>query len=470
MSRMTLARRLARYACELEAEEIPEQVLTCVRQRFLDSLACALGAYGAAPVRAAIALAAQTPQPAASVFGTGLRTTAELAAFANGTMVRFLDYNDGYMGLEPGHPSDNIPACLALAEAEGASGRELIAAILVAYEIQMRLQDAACLNQRGWDHVNYINVAMAAAASRLLKLDEARTEQAINIALCAHLSMRQVRSGALSDWKGCAAANAARNAIFAANLARHGMTGPSPVFEGEMGLFRQVTGEFELDVDSFGSAANGRFAILNSLTKTFPTNGELHTAVWAGIDIRRRISDLGSVEAIHIETSEFNRRVLADSEEKWRPQTRETADHSLPYNVARALLDGDITLASYAPEQIADPRAVVLMRRTTVSEDPALTQLFPRYLANRVTVTLTSGEQLTSEMLSGPGSLETPMNDADFERKFRRMAGPHIDRSAQNCVLAFVSGLEHQTHYNALFSALLSSPAPGDIAASSFSG
>lgn len=457
MSTPTLARRLARYACELNAETLPEAVLACVRQRLLDSLACVLGAYGAKPVEAAIALAAQTPQAASSVFGTTLRTTPELAAFANGSMVRFLDYNDGYMGLEPGHPSDNIPACLALAEAEGASGRELIAAIVVAYEIQMRLQDAASLNKRGWDHVNYINVAMAAAAARLLKLDEARTEQAINIALSGHLAMRQVRSGALSDWKGCSAANAARNAIFAANLARHGMTGPAPVFEGEMGLFKQVTGEFALDVEDFGSAANGRFAILRSLTKTFPTNGELHTAVWAGIDLRGRLADLAQVEAIHIETSEFNRRVLADSAEKWRPRTRETADHSLPYNVARALLDGDISLASYAPEQIADPRAIALMSRTTVTEDPALTRLFPRYLANRVTLRLTSGETLSSEMLSGPGSLETPMGDADFERKFRKMAQPHISQDAQDEVLAFVARLERQTQYSPLFAAMLRS-------------
>ncbi|TBV00280.1 MmgE/PrpD family protein [Phytopseudomonas dryadis] len=454
MADLTLARRIAKYACELSSDDMPEQVTTCVRRRFLDSLACILGAYGAGPVNAAVAMAARTPQPSSSVFGTSLRTTPELAAFANGIMVRFLDYNDGYMGLEPGHPSDNIPACLALAEAEGATGSELIAAIVIAYEIQMRLQDAASLNKRGWDHVNYLNVSVAAAASRLLKLDEAQTEQAINIALSAHLAMRQVRSGCLSDWKGCSAANAARNALFAANLARHGMTGPAPVFEGEMGLFKQVTGEFALDVDSFGSRENGRFAILRSLTKTFPTNGELHTAVWAGIDLRSRIVDLDAIESIHIETSEFNRRVLADTPEKWRPRTRETADHSLPYNVARALLDGDITLDSYATEQICDPRAIALMSRTTVSEDPALTKLFPQRLANRVSVTLASGETLSSEMLSGPGSLETPMGDEDFERKFRSMATPHISRSAQDRVLDFVANLACQTDYVPLFAAM----------------
>src|SRR6218665_2370739 len=174
MPDLTLARRLARYACNLSIDDLPQPVIACVRQRFVDSLACILGAYGAKPVEAAIAVAAQVYQPSSSVFGTDLRTTPELAAFANGVMLRFLDYNDGYMGLEPGHPSDSIPACLALAQAQGAPGGELVAAIVTAYETQMRLQAAASLNQRGWDHVNYINVAMAAAASRLMRLDEAQ--------------------------------------------------------------------------------------------------------------------------------------------------------------------------------------------------------------------------------------------------------------------------------------------------------
>jgi 2-methylcitrate dehydratase len=270
--------------------------------------------------------------------------------------------------------------------------------------------------------------------------------------------MRQVRSGTLSDWKGCSAANAARNAVFAAQLARHGMTGPSPVFEGEMGFFKLVSGPFELDTDRFATPDNGDYAIRRSLTKTFPTNGELHTAVWAALDIRKRIDNVSDIAAINIETSEFNRRVLADTPEKWLPKTRETADHSLPYNVARALLDGDITIASYSAEKIADPAAIALMDKVSVTEDPALTALFPRHLANRVSVTLVCGEQVVSEMITGPGSVETPMTDGDFERKFRRMAMPHIDASAQDLVLGFVAGLERQTQFNSLFAAMAVAP------------
>ncbi|MBC3345105.1 MmgE/PrpD family protein [Pseudomonas sp. SWRI196] len=457
MSDTPIALQLAEYAHKFRHQCLPEEITALVRQRFIDSLACILGAYGAGPVNAAVCYAAANPAKSSSVFGTTIQTTPEIAAFANGVMVRFLDYNDGYMGLEPGHPSDNIPACLALAQAEGATGAELISAVVLAYEIQMRLQDAASLNKRGWDHVNYINVAMAAAASSLMKLDVAQTEQAINIALSAHLAMRQVRSGSLSDWKGCSAANAARNAIFAAQLSRHGMTGPSPVFEGDMGFFKLVSGPFDLDTDRFGTPENGDYAIRRSLTKTFPTNGELHTAVWAALDIRARIDDLDDIACIVIETSEFNRRVLADTPEKWLPKTRETADHSLPYNVARSLLDGDITLGSYSSAKIADPAVIALMGKITVVEDGALTALFPRHLANRVSVTLVSGEIVVSEVISGPGSVETPMTDSDFERKFRRMASPHLDESAQAKVLRYVAELQHQSEFTALFAAMVAS-------------
>lgn len=452
----SLAADIASYVCTFDADAMPGKVIACVKQRVVDTLACALGAYDAAPVRAARQVAALSPADQASVFGSMHRTTPDVAAFVNGVMVRYLDYNDGYMGLEPGHPSDQIPACLAVAETEQAPADALIAAIVIAYEIQMRLQDAASLNRRGWDQACYILVSMAAAASRLMRLDVERTTQAINLALNGHIAMRQVRSGTLSDWKGCSAANAARNAVFAARLARAGMTGPAPIFEGKMGFFEQVTGPFVLDTARFGGPANSDYAILRSLTKTFPTNGELHTAIWAGIALRERIRDLDAIRSIRIETSEFNRRVLADPE-KWTPATRETADHSLPYNVARALLDGDISLDSYRPESIGAPEVCTLMARTTVEEDPALTALFPRHLANRVIVTLASGETLMSEVISGPGSVEQPMTDTDFEAKFRKMATPHLIPSAQDSVLRFVGTLERQTGYGSLFDAMIPS-------------
>jgi 2-methylcitrate dehydratase len=180
-----------------------------------------------------------------------------------------------------------------------------------------------------------------------------------------------------------------------------------------------------------------------------------HSAVWAAIELKSRVGSIFDIQSICIETSEFNKRVLADGS-KWRPKTRETADHSLPYNVARALIDGDISIDSYSLKMITDPIAISLMEKTSVVEDPELTKLFPKHLANRVTVIMNSGERLISEVISGPGSVETPMTTMDFERKFRKMATSHLTVRAQDEVLDFVSSLQNRSDYEPLFNAMVS--------------
>jgi 2-methylcitrate dehydratase len=296
---------------------------------------------------------------------------------------------------------------------------------------------------------------MAAAASRLMNLTEDQTFHAINLSLNGHIAMRQVRSGELSDWKGCSAANASRNAIFCARLAREGMSGPSPIFEGAMGFHRQVSGEFTLDVDTFGGAMGRPFMILESLIKPFPTNGELQTAVAAAIQLNPRVPDIERIVSIEIDTTEIAYRITGSDPEKWRPTTRETADHSLPYNVARALLDGDLTTTSFDPEKISDPRAVSLMSRTTVREDPALTALFPKNLPSRVTLVLDDGQSLTQEVLSPATNREFALLMTSVESKFRRTAQPHLSEESQKTVLQFVADLDQATSFEPLFSALV---------------
>src|SRR5205823_2446118 len=175
-----------------------------------------------------------------TLFGTTHRTPPDWAAFANGCLVRYLDYNDTYLSKEPAHPSDNIPAALAVAEAEQADGRELIVAIALAYEVQCRLCDAASLRARGWDHVTYGAFSTALASAKLMKLEVNKTRHAVNIAGVASAAMRQARVGELSHWKGVAFANAARHGVYSALLARAGMTGPAPIFEGQMGFEKEL--------------------------------------------------------------------------------------------------------------------------------------------------------------------------------------------------------------------------------------
>ncbi|MBI3878085.1 MAG: MmgE/PrpD family protein, partial [Verrucomicrobia bacterium] len=208
----TLAERIADYAVGLKFEHLPADVVHEVKRRVVDSLGCALGAWEAEPCIIVRRIASSfSAMRGATLFGTRHKAPPDWAAFANGCLVRNLDYNDTYLSKEPAHPSDNIPPALAVAEAEGASGRELITAIALAYEVQCRLCDAASLRSRGWDHVTYGAFSSALAAAKLMRLDRERTRHALGIAGVASAALRQSRVGELSHWKGCAFANAARH-------------------------------------------------------------------------------------------------------------------------------------------------------------------------------------------------------------------------------------------------------------------
>ncbi|WP_262690171.1 MmgE/PrpD family protein [Kordiimonas aestuarii] len=450
----SIAQQIAVYAASLSYADLSAHAVKTVKQRVLDSLACALGAYDAQPVVAGRRYARTVPVNRATLIGTAERTTADTAAFVNGTMVRYLDYNDGYIGKELGHPSDNIPACLAVAEAEGKSGQDLILAIVLGYEVQCRLQDAARLYSLGWDHVNYVLISVAVAAGKLMGLSADQLTQAINMAAGGHVALRQVRAGELSGWKGCSAANAARNAIVCAALAREGLTGPSPIFEGEMGFIKQLSLDMNFDITRFATAENPDYAITHTLTKLLPTQGEIQTAVWAALKLRPQIADLDAVKSIHVETTNAAYRITARDAEKWRPRTRETADHSLPFTVARAFLDGGITMDSYSDESLRDNRIIPLMDKITAAEDPALTATFPRHIANRVTVTLKSGEVLTEQVDTARGGMDTPMTDEDFEAKFDDVAQKYLSNAQAGRVRAFVWQLDGQGDFTALFDAL----------------
>jgi 2-methylcitrate dehydratase len=330
-----------------------------------------------------------------------------------------------YFALEPGHSSDNIAACLAVAQAEGLGGRDVILAMVIAYEIQMRLQDVACLFRRGWDHVNFVTASATLAVGKLLGLSREQLVHALGMALNGHIAMRQVRSGELSGWKGASAANASRNAVVCCYLARHGMTGPSRIFEGEMGFFAQVSGEFAVDVAKFGNRDSQDFHIRRAKTKLYPTNGEMQTAVMAAVALRPQIGDLDDIAAIEVDTTDVGYKFLAKDRAKWRPTTRETADHSLPYTVARALLDGTITRATYDAADFADPAVLAVIDKIVVREDPELAAQMPS-LANRITIKMQDGRILSDEY----GTLKNPrlgLQDSEIERKFRDFAAGHFD-------------------------------------------
>jgi 2-methylcitrate dehydratase len=439
---LNLAEKLADYVHSINYQTVPENVVHETKKRIVDSLGCAIGAFNADPVRISrkVAEAARVSQ-GSTLFGTRRKTSPDLAAFVNGIMVRYFDYNDTYLSKEPAHPSDNIGPCFSVAESERATGKELLLSIILAYEIQCRLCDVADIRHRGWDHVCYGLPSTALAAGKLMDMDSEKMTQAVNLALNSHITMRQVRAGELSMWKGCSFANAARNGVFSALLARDGMTGPSPIFEGEMGFFKQVSGPFEMNTDDFGGR-NGSFKIAETYLKFFPAEIHSQTSIWAALEARKEIEKPEDILSVEIASHEAGYTILGKDPEKWNPLTKETADHSLPYIVGMALVEGKIDNSTYTEKKFRDPNILDFLKRITVVEDKTLSSMYPEAVANRVTVKLSSGKVVSKQVDYHKGHPKNPMSDKEVEEKFQRLTQRILDKNRAKRILDAVWNLE----------------------------
>jgi len=454
-----LADRLSRYCQSLCYDDLPSAVVHEVKRRILDSLGCALGASTAPPCRIARQLAQALKVPhGATLWGTGHRTLPDLATFANGTLVRYLDFNDTYLAKEPAHPSDNIAAILAVGEASRASGKRMIQAIALAYEIQCRFCDAAALRPRGWDHVTYGPFSSALAAAKVMKLSDAQTLQAINLAGVANIALRQTRVGDLSMWKACAFSNAARNGVFAAMLAQRGMTGPSPIFEGEKGFMKLVSGPLELPLfgGEKGPSEPITFKILDTYIKRYPVEYHAQTAVEAALAIREEMLKVEGVDAlagitdVEIGSYDVAIEIIGRDPEKWRPHTRETADHSFPYCVAVTLLDGKVTLRSFEAKRLADPVLHELIQKVRVVPQPEFVGCYPQAMTTRLTVRTKAGKDYAKQVDYPLGHPKNRMSDHEVEDKFRRLAAGKLDRARMKKVIDLVWRLDQLKDISAL--------------------
>lgn len=426
----TLGRRIAEWVSSLSYERLPAQTVHEAKRRVLDSIGCCLGAYRSAPAVIARGVAeSASGVEGATVWGTHLRCRPEYAAFANGTMVRYLDFNDTYLSLEPAHPSDNIPAAVAAAQSDGLGGRDAILGLVIGYELQCRQCDAASLRAHGWDHVTYGALSTAALAGKLWGLDADALEHALGLAGVCNITTRQTRTGQISMWKACAFSNAARNGLFAADLARRGMTGPYEIYEGPKGIFNQLTGTFDLVL-----GRDGQFMIDRTYIKYWPAEYHSQSAIDAMLQLRGAIGGR-PVKKIHIDSFEAAVSIIGSEPEKWRPTSRETADHSMGYCTAVALLDGDVTLRSFDDERLSDPRILDLLDKTTISEDPALNTGYPEGIPNRLTVTLEDGTVLEKQVDFPRGHAKNPMNDEEVFAKFRKLADGVITQDSADRII-----------------------------------
>ncbi|WP_126428118.1 MmgE/PrpD family protein [Brevibacillus marinus] len=450
-----VSKALARFARRVQYESLPEQTVAEVKRRVIDTLGCLVSGYDADASIAARKLAERYEQPrGATIIGRGKKAAVDVAAFANGTAIRYLDYNDTYLSVEPLHPSDVIAPLLALAEVRAISAKRLIAAIAAAYEVGVIFCDEASLKTNGWDHVNYITLATVVGGANLLGLSEEETEQALALAIVPHAAMRQTRNGEISMWKGAAAANAARNAVFALQLAECGMKGPYEPFEGTMGMNYQLLNR-KLNVDRVVAkldACTRPQSITITYVKNWAVEYMTQSAIEAALALRQELASLDEVEHIHIETFQLAYDVLAKDQQKWAPKTRETADHSLPYIVMAALEDGKIDLDTFAPERLANQQTLERINSIlTIEVSAEMNAGYPDGNPNRITITCKDGRVLQKLVKYPSGHRGNPMTDEQIEAKFRRLTAGYLREEQQAQALQELWKLEELTDYDRLF-------------------
>ena len=412
---------IAGFVDSLDLKALTDSALHEAKRRLIDTLGCALGGLDSPPAQIARSLAADTrgTNKSATAIGLDDPTSVELAAFANTVMVRYLDYNDMHFTATGGggHPSDLLPTALAVGEATGASGLETLLAAVIAYEVNGAIAGGVWLRRRGWDQGLHVVIASAMAAGKLLGLSREQLGHAVSLAATPNVPVRQTRVGELSMWKGCATAGAARNGVFAALLAQKGMTGPPEPFEGRDGIWEQVTGPFEITIPTQAD----RFVIENVATKTHPAEYNAQGPLDLIADLRDQI-EVGEIDQIDVETYFLAYDEIGSEAQKWDPQTRETADHSLPYLLAVALVDGDISAASFTRDRILDPELRPLMQRIRIQENPDFTARFPAEINCRISIRHNSGEMVSGHLLHPRGHPLNQVTDAELNDKFDSLA------------------------------------------------
>ena len=450
-SQPVLAETLARYAADLRYEDIPEDVVRIAKRTILDTIGCAFGGYSAGPSRIAIKLAGEVSarQPA-TVLISGTRTSPDLATFANGTMIRYLDFNDAFVSLThgAGHPSDTIAALLSAAELHGRSGRDLVVATVLSYEVFCKIADVFDYLGNGIDHSTITGMGAVVGAGRLMGLSPEQMVHAIGITVGGNTATRQGRADELSNWKAFAAADACRKAVFAIELSQNGMTGPGKVFEGRYGFFK-VMGKAPVDAVQLGEP----FGIRRAFTKRFPLGQFSQTVAQAAVEVRPFCRNPGDIAAVNVNVSHSAIKIMADGPDKWKPQTHETADHSIPYSAALVLMYGKIEPDYYEDPYLHDARLLDLVSRIKVLPSEEADRTEKEFNLCEFEVVLTSGARKTVRVEYHRGHFKNPMTDAEMEEKFRLLVAKHLPADRVDRLLRTLGNIENEPTINNLIAA-----------------
>jgi 2-methylcitrate dehydratase len=423
---VTQAEQLAAFVVKTSYDDLSEATRDQLKIRVLDSLACAIGALDGEPIRLLRRQIEDFNGTGRCTLIGGRKTAPDRAAFYNSALVRYLDFNDAYLAKgETCHPSDNLGAVLAGTEYANGTGRELLTALAVAYQVQCRLSDVAPVRAKGFDHTTLGSYAVAAGVSKALGLDKIRTANAVAISGTAFNALRVARTGKLSHWKGLASPNTAFSCTHATFLAMRGITGPLEVFEGNKGFMDTIAGQFEI---------NWSQEDLERVTQTILKryNAEIHSqSILEGVLEIRQEQALAAEDVLKIEIETFDvaYHIIGGGEEgsKTIVQTKEEADHSLPYLVAVSILDGQVMPEQYQPDRIQRQDVQALLRKILIRPSQDYSRRFPEEMPCRIIFTLSDGRTVAKEKRDYEGFRTRPMRWETVVQKFERLSARYID-------------------------------------------
>jgi 2-methylcitrate dehydratase len=454
----TVLERIAALAQGVDVRDLPDEVVHEAGRRLLDALGCMLGGAPAEPVRAVAAAVGGTTGPATLV-GDRLRAGPADAALVNCTALRYLDYMDGHPGPYSCHPALVIPAILAVAEARHSSGAEVVRAIAVGYEIDIRAQLGSGdpdITRHGWSGSTNLGLAVPAAIGGVLGLSATQLAHALAIATVHAPALNASGRGDMAQSKSCVDGMVAQSAVTAALMAERGMTGKLSAYEGEDGFVGGVARGYDGDV-LLGPIE--RLRILDVYTKRFNAVKCAQSATASALRIRERIGGWEQIDRIVLRLAERDARNQAkDLAARRRPGNRDTANHSVRYCLAAALVHGRLTAEQFGVEARADERVRALIDRITVEPDPALTPHWPRANPATVEVRTRSGETVADTTVHFPGHPDNPVSDADLEDKFRSLAEPVLGARRPAAVVDAVRDLIRLRDVSTLMALVRSGP------------
>ncbi len=442
---------IAYFASTVDPENFREEVLREAKYRLLDSIAVSAASLNLKPIRILRSgfIGSFPVELGSTIWFTDFRTVPEYAAFVNGSMIRALDFNDTYLSKEPLHPSDMIGALYAANEYSSLDGSDFLKGIVVGYEVGIRLCDSGSIRVNGWDHVNYTMIGAVAGLGSMLELSYDEVSEALAIAVVPHIALRQTRAGKIKMWKASAASDACRHALYATYLASIGYEGPYKPFKGEMGFIKQLGVDFD-DKPIVGlKEVKSPDGILKSYMKFHPVEYHAQSAVDAVLKLKDRYNfTYEDIEEVKVGTVQATYDIIVKHPEKWDPDTRETADHSLPYIVAYTLAYGDIWIDAFDEERLKDKKVRKIMNKMKIYVDEELDKRYPADVPNRVSVKLRDGSVVEETVYKPRGY---PGSGDDVEQlvlnKTRRLLSKYYPEEHVEDIISLTLNIENYSLY-----------------------